>query len=138
MVPAAVEKAVLNLNFPYTLAPYVFSFYKSTFYCANIFISNICHSSWAKLSKQEKGKPNSKVSDKSLICEWREKCILMTSIQPSSNVLEAELAKVGAPLLHLKLSIDKNSDKLYSVHAAYVAICPIQVSFHSNLFSFTK
>lgn len=50
----------------------------------------------------------------------------MSSFQHLKNVLEVDLATVGAPLLHSKFSTDGNRDEIYFVHGAPVPICPFQ------------
>lgn len=127
-----------NLNFPHSVAPFVFWFYDSSLYYKNMLMMEICHSSRAKLSKQEKWEPNNKVFDKFVIRVRHGMRILLPSFQPLRNLFIAELATVSASMLHSELSNDENSEKLYSVQVAHVCIYLSQESFQSILFSLTE
>lgn len=103
-----------------------------------MFKSEICHSSCAKLNKQEKREPKNRVSDKFVIRNWCRGFIFMPSLHSLSSVSEPELATTGVPLLHCTSSGDESRDKFYSVQAAHFPIFPFQKSFQSIPFLLTE
>lgn len=69
------------------------------------------------------------MSDRFLVRDWRDRSSLVPSIQPLSNVFEAELPTVGAPLLHSEHPNNENCDERNSGHAAYVSLSSYQEYF---------
>lgn len=83
-------------------------------------------------------KPNNRASDRFVVYDWLDSCILMLKFRLLINVLKAKLTTGSAPLLHSDLSVVKNCDKLCSVNAVYVHICQFFESFPSGIFSFSE
>lgn len=59
-------------------------------------------------------------------------------ISKATNLSEAQIRKIGVPLLHCTQSEEQREKQLYDVHAAFVPLCPFHESLKGTLYSSTE